>query len=82
MGAARAKLVGQKFGRLTVVERDGVDAHKHMIWRCRCECGGQTFVATDGLRRGYTRTCGCSKRLRYASTALSAATGALPKVSP
>ena len=65
MGAARAKLVGQKFGRLTVVEREGYDAHKHVIWRCRCECGGQTWAATDNLRRGYTRTCGCGKRVPH-----------------
>jgi hypothetical protein len=47
-GLAR-HLRGQKLGRLTVIERDGPDSHGHMIWRCRCNCGGQTFAATGAL---------------------------------
>jgi hypothetical protein len=58
-----------KPARLTVIERDGGDTHKHIIWRCRCNCGGQTFASTDNLRRGYARTCGCSKRLPHACRA-------------
>lgn len=53
-------LVGQTFGRLTVIERSrnekGVST-----WRCRCSCGGITEVATARLRSGHTRSCGCLK---------------------
>lgn len=63
MRPQRLDLRGQKFGRLTVAERDGADGHGHVIWRCRCECGGQTFADGGNLRRGGVRSCGCSKRL-------------------
>jgi hypothetical protein len=69
MGRPHAVLIGQKFGRLTVVEKDGYDAHKHIVWRCRCECGGQTFASTNALRSGNSRTCGCSKRMPHACRA-------------
>ena len=32
-------LLGQRFGRLTVIERAGSDKHYHAHWRCQCDCG-------------------------------------------
>ena len=37
-------LTGQKFGKLTVIERHGIDKHGHATWRCKCECGSETVV--------------------------------------
>ena len=47
-------LVGQKFGRLTVLEH--VCNRK---WRCRCECGKETIVEACHLKNGHTKSCGC-----------------------
>lgn len=51
-------LVGDKYGRLTVVEFDRLQKHK-TYWKCVCECG-MTVVATgNNLRSGNTKSCGC-----------------------
>ena len=54
------ELTGQKFGRLTVIERSGITVHgKHARWLCRCECGNETIVIGRNLRNGNTVSCGC-----------------------
>lgn len=52
-------LTGQKFGRLTVIERAGNTKHGAAKWRCVCECGKETIVIGEELRKGNTRSCGC-----------------------
>ncbi len=51
-------LVGQKFGRLTVVKEEGVK-NKRPSWLCECECGNFTTVAGTHLRQGSITSCGC-----------------------
>lgn len=51
-------LKNKKFGRLTVVERV-FDKPKKTRWLCRCECGKETIVYSDALRREMTKSCGC-----------------------
>lgn len=53
-------LVGQRFGRLTVIEkapRKGTTTNAR--WICRCDCGNFTEVLGTTLRRGEARSCGC-----------------------
>lgn len=58
----KADLVGQIFGRLTVVAADGRTNAKQTRWHCRCECGGEALTTTGKLRGGHTTSCGCFKR--------------------
>lgn len=54
----RIDLTGQRFGRLTVLGYH--DKHNNMTrWKCLCDCGNETIVYGNNLRRGYTRSCGC-----------------------
>ncbi|KAA0679435.1 hypothetical protein [Roseomonas genomospecies 6] len=53
-------LVGQTFGRLTVLERSRNEKGLS-TWRCQCSCGRITEVETARLRSQYTRSCGCLK---------------------
>lgn len=55
-------LTGQKFGRLTVVERADNTKQGQTQWKCECECGKQTTVSAYCLRSGHTKSCGCWKR--------------------
>lgn len=62
-------LTGQKFGRLTVVERaeDYVtkNGKKYTQWLCKCECGNIKIISTSRLKDGTTKSCGClSKELK------------------
>lgn len=60
-------LTGQKFGRLTVLERDwehqkkNNSHHRKTYWICRCSCGQIVTVAIDHLKSGHTCSCGCLK---------------------
>lgn len=57
-------MVGDKCGRLTVVERAGNHASGAAMWRCRCECGGEAVTDGGSLRKGTTLSCGCLQRER------------------
>lgn len=52
-------LTGQIFGRLTVINYQGVNDKGIHMWLCRCECGNEKVVRGDALRYGQTRSCGC-----------------------
>ena len=52
-------LTGQRFGQLTVIERSGSNKHRRATWRCQCDCGRETVVASNDLINGDTRSCGC-----------------------
>ena len=60
-------LTGQKFGRLTVIERvpppEHVSDKSSSYWRCSCDCeeGKEVVVRRGGLTSGRTRSCGCYK---------------------
>lgn len=57
-------MIGNRFGRLRVVEHVGTSANKRNLWRCICECGGTKTVCTTELRRGMTQSCGCLQKQR------------------
>lgn len=57
--ASAADLSGQKFGRLTVLERYYTDKTTSAVWVCKCDCGNTKNVPGSDLRRGKTQSCGC-----------------------
>jgi hypothetical protein len=66
MGSGRhaIDLVGQRFGRLVVLERAGSNKDS-ALWRCRCDCGTTTIVSRAHLLGAHnTRSCGCLQRER------------------
>lgn len=54
-------LSGNIYGRLTVISEAERLPGMRICWICRCECGNIVTVATDNLKRGHTRSCGCIK---------------------
>ena len=60
-------LIGQKFGRLTVIARtDNYITPKgvqHSRWLCQCDCGNPDLIIVNGthLKTGHTQSCGCFK---------------------
>lgn len=59
-------LIGQKFGRLSVVDGAGVDKWGQTQWVCECDCGNYVIVRSYGLTSGHTTSCGCKKHERFA----------------
>ena len=52
--------IGNKYGRLLVIEEGGIDTSKHKMWRCQCDCGNIIDVRHRYLRCGEVSSCGCS----------------------
>lgn len=53
-------LVGQRFGRLTVLELlDDSNKFNRRQYKCKCDCGNETIVTGSLLLNGHTSSCGC-----------------------
>lgn len=51
-------LTNQKFGRLTVVERD-YSCTKYVKWVCQCSCGNIKSIRSCHLLSQSINSCGC-----------------------
>lgn len=60
MGKPVRDLTGLRFGKLTVIERCGSKSG-HAIWRCKCDCGGESRTYRGELTQGKAKSCGCSQ---------------------
>lgn len=49
--------VGQRFGRLVVIEI--VERGQNAKAKARCDCGAETVAGMNNIVRGNTRSCGC-----------------------
>lgn len=52
-------LIGQKFGKLTVIDRANNTKSGSARWLCQCDCGKQKTVDGYLLKSGKTTNCGC-----------------------
>lgn len=59
----RSVKVGDVFGSLTVIERDGSQG-KNAMWRCRCSCqpGAIHRASGSNLLGGTVQSCGCKPK--------------------
>ena len=55
-------LTGQRFGRLTVIEKTDKRLCGQVVWRCHCDCGNVCEVITNSLTAGKTKSCGCLQK--------------------
>ena len=53
--------IGNKYGKLTVLQRAENTQSKTQgaFWLCECECGNQIITSGKNLRLGHTQSCGC-----------------------
>jgi hypothetical protein len=52
-------LVGNRYGKLTVLRRGTNTKGGSARWVCLCDCGEETVVNSKHLRTGHTSSCGC-----------------------
>ena len=55
-------ILGQKFGRLSVLGYAGKDKSGHTLLECTCECGNDVIVSRSNLTSGATTSCGCARK--------------------
>ena len=62
----RLDLIGQRFGRLTVLKpaafRRAPSGKAQRFWQCQCDCSAHVEIRGDQLTRGIARSCGCLQR--------------------
>ena len=61
-------LTGQRFDKLTVIERCGTSKNRFAEWLCQCDCGNIVVRASDVLNRKRPHSCGCEKNKQIAET--------------
>lgn len=51
---------GERFGKLVASEPTDKRADSgSVVWKCHCDCGNDTEVSLNRLRKGKVRSCGC-----------------------
>lgn len=55
----RKNIIGQRYGKLTVIDYTDENRHGSALWKCQCDCGNITYATTEGLRVGDNVSCGC-----------------------
>lgn len=55
----RNNLLNKKFGRLTVIKKEG-SVNQKILWTAQCDCGNIVeHLKTEVLKSGHTQSCGC-----------------------
>lgn len=57
-------LVGEKFGRLTVLSKTDKRYNACIVWTCVCDCGETVTVPSYWLILGVKKSCGCYRAER------------------
>lgn len=60
----RYDLTNKRFGHLVALHISDREEDKNnslVIWKCKCDCGAITYVRTNYLISGHTKSCGCGR---------------------
>ena len=55
-------ITGQRFGKLIVIEPTNKRYYRHIVWKCKCDCGNIIEVSGNFLKQGKTKSCGCLQK--------------------
>ena len=56
---ACTKLIGKRFGMLTVISYEFKDKRSHKHWKCKCDCGNVKTFEEYVITSGKVTSCGC-----------------------
>ena len=54
-------ILGQRFGKLVVIEALPSNTNGDSVWKCQCNCGKIVEILGKALRSGNTKSCGCTR---------------------
>lgn len=57
--SGRKDLIGKRFGKLVVIDRETTGGYKVGKYICQCDCGNIIKVSSNNLIQGSTQSCGC-----------------------
>lgn len=64
--------IGQRFGKLVVLEAVRKEGYAGWYWRCKCDCGNEKISAPYNLLSSHVVSCGCRKKERNHNLTLGA----------
>jgi hypothetical protein len=67
----KVDLTGKVYGRLTVISESHTESGSNRRWLCKCECGNETIVFGQNIKRGLTTSCGCYSKESHTKHGLS-----------
>lgn len=56
------EMLGKRFGRLVVIDKTEQRKKRSVIWKCKCDCGGEWFASSQDLNYGTVKSCGCIQK--------------------
>lgn len=56
-------IIGQKFGKLTVLSYAGINQYGATNFECLCDCGNTKIISRNSLIMGTVKTCGCVRSI-------------------
>lgn len=62
---APIEITGKRFGKLTVLRRDGSTSYGQSKWLCQCDCGISKSFPWASLKRHDVNSCGCEWRKTF-----------------
>jgi hypothetical protein len=54
------KIIGKRYGKLTIVGFSHKNDSRQQFWNCKCDCGNEKTVNSFKLKTGKTKSCGCN----------------------
>lgn len=57
-------MIGRVFNELTVIANIGTTNDGHILYKCLCVCGSEISVASNKLKNGSKKSCGCIRKTR------------------
>lgn len=57
--SCKLDIIGQKFGKLTVIEEYNSENNKRRMVKCLCDCGNEHICSVTDLTTGHCISCGC-----------------------
>lgn len=61
----QSNIIGNVYGRLTVIEETNERRNSKIVVRCKCSCGNDNFLVVNrALVSGNTKSCGCIRKER------------------
>ena len=56
-------IIGQKFGKLTVINmRSDRGNSNQIMYDCKCDCGNNHITSGESIRSGKSKSCGCNRK--------------------
>jgi hypothetical protein len=60
-------IIGQKFGKLLVIEKTSEKQNGQKLYKCLCDCGKTKYASMYDLMHGRIKTCGCFEKKKDAT---------------